>query len=116
MQTLTTSQLNYMLCIRMLTRAGTVRSTDISRQIGLSMPSVHHMLGTLEGLGLIEKHRHSITVTEAGHQALTHYDAALDAAAALLRELGLEDPREDALQLVTALSPTALAKIMERYS
>ena len=59
MQNLTTSQLQYLRCIRLLAETGTVRATDISRQIGFSMPSVHHMLVTLEALGMITKSRYT---------------------------------------------------------
>ena len=113
MQYLTNSQLNYMICIRALCREGTVRATDISRQIKLSMPSVHNMLGTLEGLELIEKHRHSVALPPAGDAVLGYYDTAIHAAQKLLQSAGIEDCEEDALAVVTALSPAALDKIVE---
>lgn len=116
MQTLTTSQLNYMICIRTLSGEGNVRATDISRQIGLSMPSVHHMLGTLESMGLVEKHRHSVTLTPASEETLSHYDRALAAAEALLGSLGIEDRKDDAMMLVTSLSRPAMDKIIEKFS
>lgn len=113
MQKLTNSQLNYMLCIRALSHEGTVRTTDISRQIGLSMPSVHHMLGTLESLGLVEKHRHAVHLTGKGSDTLVDYDRALAAAEKLLRSMGIPDCTNDALALVTCLSETAVEKIIE---
>jgi len=113
MQKLTNSQLNYMLCIRALHGEQTVRVTDISREIGLSMPSVHHMLGTLEAMGLVEKHRHAVYLTKRGRETLAWYDRAVAAAEALLGSVGLTDCREDALAMVTALSDTAVDKLIE---
>ena len=113
MQKLTHSQLNYMLCIRALLGEQAVRVTDISRQIGLSMPSVHHMLGTLEALGLVEKHRHAVYLTELGRDTLAWYDRAVVAAETLLREIGVADCRDDALMLVTCLSDTAVDKLID---
>lgn len=113
MQRLTLSQLNYMLCIRTLTAEGTVRATDISRRIGLSMPSVHNMLGTLEGMALVEKHRHSVALTPMGEEVLAYYDGAISAAEKLLRSLGAEDTHSDAMILVTALSDSTVNRIIE---
>ena len=113
MQYLTHSQLNYMICIRALCREGTVRATDISRQINLSMPSVHNMLGTLEHLELIQRHRHSVALTHTGEAVLAYYDRAIGAAEHWLRSIGLEDCHADALAMVTALSPAALSRLME---
>lgn len=116
MQKLTNSQLNYMLCIRGLIGEGNVRATDISRRIGLSMPSVHNMLGTLEGLGLVEKHRHAVFLTDTGKSVLEYYDTAVAAAETLLRGMDVTDCKEDALALVTALSETAVDKIIENMT
>lgn len=113
MQKLTNSQLNYMLCIRALTAEGNVRATDISRHIGLSMPSVHNMLGTLESLGLVKKHRHAVHLTDAGRDSLEYYDTAVAAAEKLLCGMDITDCREDALALVTTLSETAVNKIIQ---
>lgn len=113
MQKLTNSQLHYMLCIRTLTGEGNVRATDISRRIGLSMPSVHNMLGTLESLGLVEKHRHAVFLTDAGKDVLTYYDTAVAAAEKLLQGLGVTDCKEDAMALITALSEHAVEKLIE---
>ncbi|MBQ3009949.1 MAG: helix-turn-helix domain-containing protein [Oscillospiraceae bacterium] len=114
MQKLTQSQLNYMLCIRALSTEGNVRATDISRQIGLSMPSVHHMLGTLENLSLVEKHRHAVFLTDAGREALGYYDIAVAAGEKLLHSIGITDCRDDAVALVTALSEVAVDKLIEK--
>lgn len=110
---LTNSQLHYMRCIRTLTREGKVRATDISRQIGLSMPSVHNMLCTLEGMELVEKHRHSVTLTEAGEQTLLYYDDAVCAAEKLLATIGITDKAEEAMALVTALSEPTINRLIE---
>ena len=113
MQKLTNSQLNYMLCIRALTAEGIVRATDISNRIGLSMPSVHNMLGTLEGLGVVEKHRHAVYLTDAGRRTLDYYDTAVVAAEKLLNSVGITNCKDDALALVTALSVPAVEKLIE---
>ena len=113
MQKLTNSQLNYMLCIRAVSQKGSVRATDISKEIGLSMPSVHHMLGTLEAMELIEKHRHAVYLTEHGKETLTQYDRAVAAAEKLLHSMDIADCKEDAMALVTALSQQAVDKIIE---
>lgn len=114
MQKLTFSQLNYMVCIRSLTAEGTIRATDISRQIGLSMPSVHNMLSTLESLGLVEKHRHAVYLTDSGRYTLDYYDTAIAAAEKLLQSLGVTDCRDDAMALVTALSESTVEKLIEK--
>lgn len=116
MQKLTNSQLNYMLCIRALIGEGNVRATDISRHIGLSMPSVHNMLGTLEGLGLVEKHRHAVFLTDAGKCTLEYYDTAVAAAEQLLRGMDVTDCKDDALAMVTALSEATLDKLIENMT
>ena len=113
MQKLTNSQLHYMLCIRALTLKGNVRATDVSKSIGLSMPSVHNMLGTLESLGLVEKHRHAVFLTDAGKDVLEYYDTAVFAGEKLLRGIGMTDCKADAVALVTALSETAVEKLIE---
>lgn len=112
MQKLTNSQLHYMRCIRALAREGSVRATDISRSIGLSMPSVHNMLCTLEGLELVEKHRHSVYLTEAGEHTLRYYDSAVTAAAKLLETVGIPDSTEEAMALVTALNEQSIETII----
>ena len=116
MQKLTSSQLNYMLCIRALAQNGTVRATDIPHSIGLSMPSVHNMLRTLEAMGLVEKHRHSVALTDVGKSTLVYYDNALAAAKALLHSIGAEGCEADAAVLATCLSDAAVEKMIQAYS
>ena len=111
MQKLTNSQLHYMQCIRSLSAEGPVRATDISRSIGLSMPSVHNMLVTLQAMELVEKHRHSVTLTDLGEATLQHYDKALLAAAQLLQTVGISEWEEN-ISLVTALRTESIEKLI----
>lgn len=115
MQRLTYSQLNYMLCICQLTNEGKVRSTDLSRQIGLSMPSVHNMLVTLTELKLVEKDAGSIHITLTGQESLDYYRQAMDSIRVFLTGVGAADCSDDIMVMATALSPDTLERIMTAY-
>lgn len=115
MQRLTYSQLNYMLCIRQLTNEGTVRATDLSHRIGLSMPSVHNMLVTLTDMELVEKTTGSIHITPTGEETLGYYHRCMDSISAFLAEVGAKDCANDAMVMATALSPETLDCIMTAY-
>ena len=112
MQRLTSSQLNYLLCIQQLcAQNGKVRSADLSRAIGLSMPSVHNMLVTLCDLG---KEKSLLFLTEDGLECLQYYQTAAAAAGQLLRSVGICND-VDARLMTTMLSPETVDDMVAAY-
>lgn len=115
MQRLTSSQLNYLLCIQQLcAQNGKVRSADLSRAIGLSMPSVHNMLVTLCDLGVVRKEKSLLFLTEDGQECLQYYQTAAAAAGQLLRSIGICND-VDARLMTTMLSPETVDDMVAAY-
>ena len=114
-QRLTGSQLHYLLCFRELMEEGPVRTTDLSRYMGLSMPSVHRMLHTLTGLGMVCKTDGVLSLTEAGSESLAYYIRCLSAIDTVMKQTGIPLPATDCRVMATGLSPDTLDRILERY-
>lgn len=107
---LSASGIRYLLAMHALEKAESgVRSAELAAALGVSRPSVHNMMNTLQGLGLIDKGSYSSArLTDAGRALAQRYGRCLGAAASLLGEdLPADAGMQSALCALLAEMPEA---------
>lgn len=114
----TPTHLSYLLMIRQLDwDAKGVRSVDIAVALGLSKPSVHHMLEMFAREGLIERKSYGVAfLTEAGEALAQKYAQYYDAVEQFLQEgfPQLEQPRAAVCTLLAEIPEHALQALQDR--
>ncbi len=72
--TLTASNIRYLLAIKELDGANGVRCVDIAEALGVSKPSVHNMMDAFSKMGLVTRDAYSaVSLTEAGRETAERY-------------------------------------------
>lgn len=100
MQPLSVANLKYLLVLRELDRDGKgVRCVDVAETLGITKPSVHSMMGTLQQMELVEKSRYGVVrFTPDGRALADRYAECLDI---IGRHLGALLPQETDVRTVS---------------
>lgn len=116
--TLTASNIKYLLAISDLSREGAgVRCVDISKTMSVSKPSVHKMMDTLKRMELIQKGEYSVVyLTEAGQTLAAQYDRQFQALFQMLTALLQTENgvRNIVCTLLADLAPDCLDEICRK--
>lgn len=116
--TLTASNIKYLLAISELSRDGAgVRCVDISKTMSVSKPSVHKMMDTLKRMELIQKDEYSVVyLTEAGQALAAQYSRRFQALFQMLTALLQTENgvRSIVCTLLADLAPDCLDEICRR--
>ncbi len=119
-QTLTASNIRYLITLRTLDCETGIRCTDIAQALGFSKPSVHEMMKTLRKKGLVEMAKcGTVFLTEDGRalaeRHIVYFDAVRDY---LQRELALppEDSIHAACALITEVSDESIESMYKQIS
>lgn len=114
----THTHLSYLLMIWQLHQDGNgVRSVDIAITLGLSKPSVHHMLEMFAREGLIERKSYGVAyLTETGEALAQKYAQYYDVVEEFLREgfPQLEQMRSAICALLSEIPEDALQALQDR--
>ena len=99
-QPLSVANLKYLLVLRELDRDGKgVRCVDVAETLGITKPSVHSMMGTLQQMELVEKPRYGVVrFTPGGRELADRYAECLDITG---RHLGGLLPQETDVRTVS---------------
>lgn len=84
---LSAAAIRYLLALKALEREGRgTRSVDIASALGLSKPSVHNMMKTLDALGLVLKNAYGAAyLTQRGKETASRYTRYYGAVEKLLK-------------------------------
>ena len=119
-QTLSVANIKYLLVLREHDRDGKgVRCVDVAETLGITKPSVHSMMGTLQQMELVEKPRYGVVrFTPEGRVLADRYAGCLDV---ICRHLGSLLPQETdvravACALAAKISIGALEQMCSRLT
>ena len=117
-QPLTASNIKYLLVLYNICPANTgTRCVRIAQTLGITKPSVHTMINTLKGMGLVRKDLYgAVSFTEQGLALTERYNKYFDLISSYFSEILPEetDARAAACALMAELSETSLNIFCER--
>ena len=104
---LTAANIRYLIAVKEIDPEGIgVRCVDVAARLRLSRPSVHNMLDTLVGLGLMSRSAAGVALlTEKGEAVAEQYTRYFGTVSAMLSEnfAGLEKPETAACALMAEM-------------
>ncbi len=117
---LTASHIRYLIAMKKVpvTERG-IRCVDLAARLGYSKPSVHKMMDSLAGMGLIgEESYGAVRFTDLGESVASRYFAYYGAVSGMLREYfpGGEELEGAACALLASLPEEGLCEFTERQN
>ena len=115
---LSASGVRYLLALRELDRDGRgVRCAELAQSLGLSRPSVHNMMDSFAGLGLVNKNAYGVVLlTEEGRLLAKRCERWADSVTVMLRDAfpNAPDVRNAASMLLAEMTEADLDALCSR--
>lgn len=117
---LTAANIRYLLTIDALSENGSsVRSADVASALGISRPSVHGMMNTLQALRLIQKKEYGrIQLTELGREMASAYSLYYREVVSIFHGLLTDESEIDeaVYAILSLVSQESLSTLCEKHA